>query len=42
MDADSLLELLKLEKTEYLNQAFVSVSAQSHLEEDIKIKYGKD
>ncbi|RLD20463.1 MAG: hypothetical protein DRI33_01425 [Caldiserica bacterium] len=39
MDADSLLELLKLKKTEYLNQAFVSVSAQSHLEEDIKIKY---
>ncbi|MEA3313700.1 MAG: hypothetical protein U9Q18_04920 [Caldisericota bacterium] len=39
MDADSLLELLKLKKTEYLNQAFVSVSAQSRLEEDIKIKY---
>ncbi len=39
MDADSLLELLKLKKTEYLNQAFVSVSAQSYLEEDIKTKY---
>ncbi len=39
MDADSLLELLKLRKTEYLNQAFVSVSAQSQLEEDIKMKY---
>lgn len=39
MDADSLLELLKLKKTEYLNQAFVSVSAQSQLEGDIKIKY---
>ncbi len=39
LDADSLLELLKLKKTEYLNQAFVSVSAQSQIEEDIKIKY---
>jgi len=39
MDINSFAEILKLKKTEYLSQAFVSATVQAELDLDAKIKY---